>query len=129
MNLIQANRCARLALFGSLAVLLPGHSQALEPAKAYFDWYCAQCHGSDGQGHGVNATVPELPVGPMDLTSGKEMARFPAEKIIKTLTHGGPVNSLDSLMPPWGNRLSAAELEALTRYVVSLCNKPDCPKK
>lgn len=128
MNLTQTNRSARFALLCALSVAVPAQSSALEPAKAYFDWYCAQCHGNDGQGKGVNSSVPELPVGPMDLTSGKEMSRFDGPKIVKTLTHGGPVNALDSLMPPWGNRFTPEEIESLMRYVRSLCSKPDCPK-
>lgn len=128
MTLTQCSRIARLTLLSALGIAVPAQSSALEPAKAYFDWYCAQCHGTDGQGHGVNSSVPELPVGPMDLTSGKEMSRFDGAKIVKTLTHGGPVNTLDSLMPPWGNRFTPEEIENLMRYVRSLCTAPDCPK-
>lgn len=128
MNPIQFNRFVRVALLGALGALMPTLSQALEPAKAYFEWYCVQCHGSDGRGHGVNASVPELPVGPMDLTNPKEMSRFDKAKVVKTLTRGGPVNALDSLMPPWGNRFNEQEIESLMRYVRSLCTKPDCPK-
>lgn len=117
-----------LALIGVLGFAAPAPSFALESAKAYFDWYCAQCHGDDGKGKGVNSSVPQLPVGPMDLTSGKEMSRFDGPKIVKTLTHGGPVNTLDSLMPPWGNRFTAAEIEQLMKYVRGLCTAADCPK-
>lgn len=101
--------------------------RAADSVKETFNWYCAQCHGENGTGTGVNS-VPELPVGPMDLTNPKEMARYPGEKIIKTLTQGGPVNTLDALMPPWGNRFTASELEALKDYVLSLCTDPACVK-
>lgn len=100
---------------------------AAATAKENFDWYCAQCHGPKGAGDGINS-VDDLPVGPMNLTSAKEMSKFTGPMIVKTLTHGGPVNTLDSLMPPWGNRLTTDEIEELMRYVLSLCKEEGCPK-
>lgn len=97
-------------------------------AKDNFNWYCAQCHDPKGTGEGVN-NVDELPVGPMDLTDPKTINKYPASKIVKTLTHGGPVNNLDSLMPPWGNRLTSDEIAALVKYVQSLCTKEGCNKE
>lgn len=92
-----------------------------------FKWYCVQCHGPEGKGDGINS-VDELPVGPMNLTNPEEVKKFSNDQIIKTLTHGGPVNTLDSLMPPWGNRLTADEIQGLMRYVRSLCTVEGCPK-
>ena len=114
----------------SLAVLTVGASASAPAATARenFAWYCSQCHGPNGKGDGVNASVRELPVGPMDLTKAKQMKKFSGADIVKTLTHGGPVNSLDPLMPPWGNTLSEGEIKELMRYVRSLCKDPACPK-
>lgn len=114
------------ALFVVLMFIAPASGLAAS-AKENFEWYCVQCHGSDGTGKGINS-VKELPVGPMDLSNPKEMKKFTGEQIIKTLTHGGPVNTLDSLMPPWGNRLAKDEIKALMQYVRSLCKGSDCPK-
>ena len=96
-----------------------------DDAKEKFEWYCTQCHGLSGTGDGVN-DVESLPVGPMDLSNPKEMEKFTNAMITKTLTHGGPVNNLDPLMPPWGNRLSDADIKELMLYVRSLCKVDGC---
>ncbi|MFQ5563942.1 MAG: c-type cytochrome [Parvularculaceae bacterium] len=115
------------ASFAGLFVIAQTASGLAATAKENFDWYCAQCHGFKGVGDGINS-VDDLPVGPMNLTSGKEMSKYTGPMIVKTLTHGGPVNTLDSLMPPWGNRLTADEIEELMRYVQSLCKEAECSK-
>lgn len=108
------------------ATLVPATALAAA-AKDNFDWYCVQCHDTKGSGDGVN-NVDSLPVGPMDLSSPKEMGKFEDAQIIKTLTHGGPVNNLDSLMPPWAGRLTQAEIEELMHYVRSLCKVDGCKR-
>lgn len=111
----------------AVAVLAAPNLGQAATAKENFEWYCSQCHGPNGNADGVNV-VDELPVGPMNLTKAKEMKKFNAAKITNTLTHGGPINNLDSLMPPWGDRLSKSEIAALVQYVQSLCKEADCPK-
>lgn len=96
-------------------------------AEDNFEWYCVQCHGPEGGGDGINSEVDELPVGPMALNKSEEMKKFSDDDIIKTLTHGGPANTLEPLMPPWGNTFTAAEIEDLMRHVRSLCADADCP--
>lgn len=121
-------RIPTLGLIVVCLLLLPLRSvSGASSAKQNFEWYCAQCHGLGGGGDGINS-VPELPVGPMNLTNPEEIKKFSDEQIIKTVTHGGPTNTLDSLMPPWGNTLTAAEIKALMRYVRTLCRGADCPK-
>lgn len=98
-------------------------------AKDNYEWYCAQCHGPEGKGDGINSSVDELPVGPMNFSVSKEIKKYSNDQIVQTLTHGGPVNTLDPLMPPWGNRLNKDEIKALMLYVRSLCKGADCPEK
>ena len=124
----KAQRIAALVLLAGFALLASTNGLAAT-ARDNFNWYCAQCHGSKGAGDGVNSTVKELPVGPMNLSVSKEVKKFSDADIIKTVTHGGPVNRLDSLMPPWGNRLTGKEIKELMRYVRGLCKGPECPKE
>ena len=111
----------------AMALQLPARWVGAGTAEENFQWYCVQCHGSEGKGDGINS-VDELPVGPMNLTNPEEMKKFSSDQIIQTVTHGGPTNTLDSLMPPWGNRLTSDEIRDLMRYVRSLCRADGCPK-
>ncbi|MFQ5783395.1 MAG: c-type cytochrome [Alphaproteobacteria bacterium] len=124
---LKAERVIVPVLLAGAALLAPAAGLAATAAEN-FQWYCAQCHGAKGGGDGVNSTVKELPVGPMNLSKAKEIKKFSNEDIINTVTHGGPVNRLESLMPPWGNRLSQDEIKALMRFVRTLCQEADCPK-
>lgn len=108
-------------------VMLLGHTAMASTAQQNFDWYCAQCHGLDGGGDGINS-VDELPVGPMALSKAKEMIKFSDDQIVKTITQGGPVNNLESLMPTWGLTLTEKEIKELVGYVRSLCKQAECPK-
>ena len=122
---VKINRIVTSALLGVLVSALPAASQAAS-VEENFQWYCVQCHGKDGGGDGVNSTVKELPVGPMNLSEPKEMKKFSNAQVIRTLTEGGPANQLESLMPPWGNTLSTDEIKKLMRFVRSLCKGAEC---
>jgi len=73
-------RSRRLAIV-SLAVLLPWGAAVAQPqpdlgtdeqraaGKEVYDHYCSQCHGDQGDGHGIAA--PFLRPAPRDFTSGK----------------------------------------------------------
>ena len=121
-----AIRAAVPLLFAVVALAGPADGRAAS-AEENFKWYCVQCHGTEGKGDGINS-VEDLPVGPMNLSKAKNMKKFKNEDIVKTITMGGPANSLESLMPPWGNTLTKAEIKALVNFVRTLCKTPDCPK-
>lgn len=121
-----AIRIAIPVLFATAALAWPPDGLAA-PVEENFKWYCVQCHGSEGKGDGINS-VEDLPVGPMNLSKAKNMKKFSNEDIVKTITRGGPVNSLEPLMPPWGNTLSKKEIKALMKFVRTLCKEPGCPK-
>lgn len=115
---------AALSVMGLTALAQIGLAST---GKQNFDWYCAQCHGVDGGGKGINS-VDELPVGPMALNNPKEMVKFTDEQIVNTITQGGPVNNLESLMPTWGDTLTTKEIKELVSYVRSLCQGAECPQ-
>ena len=96
-------------------------------AKQNFEHYCAQCHGVDGKGKGVNATK-DLPVAPRDLTNSSDLGSFTDDQITNTLTKGGAANELSPIMPPWGNTLEKKEIKELVKFVRSLCKCVFDPK-
>lgn len=102
-----------------LAVALPRDTFAASAAEN-FQRYCAQCHGAEGKGNGVNATK-DLPAAPKDLTNAEELSRLSDERIAAIIASGGARNELSPIMPPWGNTLTAQEIQDLVRFVRSLC--------
>lgn len=125
--LASRNQILPLAFILVMSSFIMDHEVDAASAKENFDWYCVQCHGPEGAGDGINSEVDELPVGPMALSKSEEMAKFSNDEIVKTLTQGGPANTLESLMPPWGNTFSADEIEELMKHVRSLCQDENCP--
>lgn len=120
----------RILILLGLPLVLVG----MDAAKAYpasakqnFEYYCAQCHGVDGKGKGVNATK-DLPVAPRDLSDGSDLGSFTNDQIMNTLTKGGVANELSPIMPPWGNTLTKNEIKELVRFVRGLCKCVFDPK-
>jgi cytochrome c oxidase cbb3-type subunit 3 len=95
-------------------------AQGSGSAKELYQFYCAECHGEKGNGKGINATE-DLPTQPKDFTSPKNLPVFTDQQIINTITHGGPREQLSFIMPPWGNILSAEEIELLKAHLREIC--------
>lgn len=108
---------------GAETTKTPGGAKAADN----FQWFCAQCHGIRGDGKGVNNTA-KLPVSPRNLTDPKDIAQFSNEDIVRTITHGGGVNDLSAIMPPWGNRLTKEEILDLVAFIRTLCRCKFDPK-
>jgi len=92
-----------------------GPAQA-EDAKQVFDFYCAQCHGVEGTGKGINVTK-DMATTPRDFTNKVDMAKRTDDDIRTVIRDGGPSLSKSAVMPPWGKTLSADEVELLLGYV------------
>ena len=81
--------------------------------EAIYAAHCADCHGDEGEG---SASVSR----PLRLASAVRMAD-PVNAINMVLLGGGPpssdVHPLPPMMPPFAQRLSAAEVAAVVSYV------------
>jgi cytochrome c oxidase cbb3-type subunit III len=126
-SIMKANRCKRwlpnspiifLILLACLG--LTANLGAQESADALYQFYCAQCHGEKGDGKGVNATE-DLPTQPKDFTSPKNLPVFSDQQIVNTITQGGPKEQLSFIMPPWGNMLTAEQIETLRAHLREIC--------
>jgi len=111
---------AWIVLAACLVPALPAFAAEMPPVADTFQFLCAQCHGTLGDGKGPNASH-QLEVQPADLTDAAYMAKFTDAQMVRTITLGGPANNLSSLMPPWGNRLTADEITGLVRHIRTLC--------
>ncbi len=99
-------------------------AQAADPKQVY-DFYCAQCHGVDGKGRGINVTK-DFATDPRNLTDSTEIAKRTDDDLRGVIKDGGPSISKSALMPPWGATLSTDEVEGLVKYIRKLC---DCKGK
>lgn len=102
------------ALLG-LSLFAAGSAQAAD-AKQMFNFYCAQCHGTDGKGKGVNVTK-DIATTPRDFTNKVDMAKRTDDDIRTVIKGGGPSISKSALMPPWGKTISDADVEQLLAYI------------
>lgn len=82
---------------------------------------CVQCHGSKGNGEGINNTYGGLSVGPRNHTDAAEMSKLTDSEIRRAISEGGDAVNKSELMPRWDKTLSAKEIDELVAYMRSLC--------
>ncbi len=87
-------------------------------AKTY-NTYCAQCHGLNRNGKGINAK--SMPVQPRDHSDPKGMGPIPDAEIVKAITDGGLSVNKSVLMPAWGKVLSPGQIQDLAAYIRHVC--------
>lgn len=92
-----------------------GSAQAADNKQVY-DFYCAQCHGVNGDGKGVNVTK-DFATDPRNFTVGADMSKRTDDDIRGVIKDGGPSISKSPLMPPWGSTLTKEEVEGLLAYI------------
>lgn len=95
--------------------------QAAETGKDIYRTYCWQCHGSRGNGKGINAG-DNMSVEPRDHTDGEYMRGRSDADLFKAIKEGGPAVNKSVLMPPWAGVLTDDEIHALVRYLRELCS-------
>ncbi len=76
---------------------------------------CAYCHGSAGDGFGVNA--PNLPNPPANHTDTAYMSQFSDEELFQVVKFGGTAVGRTAYMPAWGQRFSDREIASLVVYL------------
>lgn len=105
-----------------LALLVASPPQARsETAQDLYRLYCVQCHGTRGNGEGINQTHGGLAVSPRDHTSAVDMGKLSDADLRKAITNGGDAVQKSELMPPFGATLKPEEIEALVRHLRVLC--------
>ena len=93
---------------GSPAAVATATPDELGFARANYARHCSACHGDEGKGGLVK--VEELRLKVPSLTEGHALEHSD-EKLIKQITNGGEG------MPKFGDKLSAAEINALVRFI------------
>ncbi len=105
----------------ALAVVFGPMGSRAEPAQENYRLYCAQCHGVQGNGQGINQTTDGLGVSPRDHTNAKEMSKLSDRELWLAITEGGDAVQKSELMPGWGKTLSAETIDDLVVFLRELC--------
>lgn len=103
-----------------VAIGLPTPGYTAEPGKDLYKTYCWQCHGSHGNGKGINAGE-NMSVAPRNHTDSEYMSDRSDQDLFNAVKNGGPAVNKSVLMPPWGGVLTDDEIHALVRYLRVLC--------
>ena len=93
-------------------------SSKLPRGRTLYLTFCAQCHGIEGNGKGVNAKA--MSVAPRNHTSSEEMAGLTDERLFAAIKFGGGAVGKSSLMPSWATLLTDADIDALVGYLHKL---------
>lgn len=116
---MQIERTLLAIALATGAVLTTLPTQAAEQAADNYKTYCAQCHGSKGDGKGLN--VRDMSVQPRDHTDAKAMSARSDEQLFKVIKDGGLAIEKSVLMPPWADTFSDQEIHDLVAYLRELC--------
>lgn len=82
---------------------------------APYQFYCAACHGTRGNGDGSN--VKNLSIPPRKHNDSAYMANLSDDHLIRIIKKGGSSQGLSPLMPPWGGVLSDEEILNLIAFL------------
>ncbi len=105
----------------ALAVVFGPTGSRAESAQENYRLYCAQCHGVQGNGQGINQTMDGLGVSPRDHTNAKEMSKLSDRELRLAIAEGGDAVQKSELMPSWGKTLSAEVIDDLVVFLRKLC--------
>lgn len=116
---MRIDRTLLVITFAAASNLVSLPTFAGEKAADNYKTYCSQCHGTKGDGKGLN--VRDMSVQPRDHTDAKAMSARSDEQLFKVIKEGGLAIEKSVLMPPWADTLSDQEIHELVAYLRELC--------
>src|SRR5512139_182842 len=115
-----------LLLGGALAFHQPasaGEESKFQASAHLYDTYCAQCHGVQRNGKGVNTVG--LSVQPRDHSDHEGMKSLPIEEMTKAIREGGGSVNKSALMPAWSSVLTDDQITDMVAYLRKVCRCDD----
>ncbi len=97
-----------------------GQAAVTDETRELYQWYCAQCHGVQGKGDGVNALLLTVP--PRDHTKKDYLETRTDQQLFDAIQKGGLAVGRAPCMPAWGHTLKAPTIRSLVRYIRELCD-------
>ena len=98
---------------------IPRAHPVTQETRDTYQFYCAQCHGTDGHGNGINA--PHLTVPPRDHTKADYLETRTDEHLFTAIQQGGLAVGRAPCMPSWGHTLDENTIHSLVSYIRDLC--------
>ena len=84
-----------------------------------YQWYCAQCHGIEGKGDGINAKFLTVP--PRNHTKAAYLETRTDKQLFKAIKFGGLSVGRAPCMPAWGHTIDEKTIHQLVLYIRELC--------
>jgi cytochrome c oxidase cbb3-type subunit 3 len=94
-------------------------SLVTEKTRQAYQRYCAQCHGEEGHGNGINA--PYLVVPPRDHTNADYIETRSDQQLFDAIKFGGLAVGRAPCMPAWGHTFEDKTIHSLVSYIRELC--------
>ena len=93
--------------------------QVTEKTRSTYQWYCAQCHGIEGKGDGINSHHVTVP--PRNHTKADYLETRSDQELFDAISKGGLEVGRAPCMPAWGETLDKQTIWSLVRYIRQLC--------
>ena len=93
-------------------------SREAKRGRALYEYYCALCHGKQGDADGFNATNLKTP--PARHTDPILMGTLSDAQVQRVIKEGGQALGRSPQMPPWGGVLKSQDLADLTAFIRTL---------
>jgi mono/diheme cytochrome c family protein len=123
----KRNKCARsigwigfsliAVAFTAAPIFAAGDASA--GAKIYAQ-NCARCHGPTAKGDGPDLVRLQAAVSPEDWTDKQTNAALSDDFIVSMITKGGKANGKSPIMPAFGTKLNAAQIQDLVAFIRSV---------
>ena len=103
----------------------PKEQEVLRPiiasaeTRRTYQWYCAQCHGIEGKGDGINAKFLTVP--PRNHTKAEYLETRTDKQLFQAIKSGGLSVGRAPCMPAWGHTIDENTIHELVRYIRELC--------
>ncbi len=110
---------AAAVLFATLIAGRAAAGDAQSGAQIYKS-KCARCHGASAKGDGPDLVKLQAAVTPDDWTDGETNHGLSDEFIVSMITKGGKANGKSPIMPAFGDKLSADQIQDLVAFIRSV---------
>jgi mono/diheme cytochrome c family protein len=110
-----------VALIVSVASVSPAATEGnADRGARIFAANCARCHGQQGRGNGPDLVKLQSAVSPDDWTDRESNQELTDSFIVAMIIKGGKANGKSRLMPAFGDKLNAQQVQDLLAFIRSL---------